>query len=152
LRVCVLTIVGVLLFGYLSNILAYPKAADLTKSHLLSVVQRERPAIGKSITWVDEANVRRITDPYLEEIKNIRFLGVQIPQPWFHPDKEYMPQPYPRDYPWAYVKVRQWDLPFVVFVYHGWEAAALWGRGGVTIFLCILGYPVEIHDYNIWVT
>lgn len=143
---------GALLVGYISNVLTYKTAIEKTKTYLERTLENERPSKGKPINWVAEANVHLVTDQFIEEINKINFLGFKMNQPWFHPNKEYMPKPYSTNYPWAYVKVRRWDLPFMVFTYYGWEAAGLWGRGGVKLYLCLFGYPIEIHDYRIWVT
>lgn len=131
--------------GYMSNIISASNAVDKTKSYLLAKLESQSPSKGKEINWINENDIKQYDQSY-----DVEIFGVKTAPPWFYPDKEYGPK-YKPEAPWAYIKTRKWDLPFVVFNYYGWLADSLWGSGGAKIYVCLFGYSIEITDFKIWV-
>ena len=141
-----MVITALVIVGYLSNQITYTKSVTRTKEFLSQTLENESPSRGKPIKWIDDREIKRLDDLG----SGIKMFGF-MPQPWFHPNKEYMPNSN-TSYPWAFIKVRRWDLPFIVFDYYGWNAAPMWGRGGAKIYLCFFGLIIELNDYLIWIT
>jgi hypothetical protein len=152
-------ILAFITLGFLSNYISAPACQKKTMKELSQIVQDQSISKGKSIVWIDE---ERVISYSCEEIWgkscDFEFLSISMPMPWFFPFQyNYRPEPLSIEYfegdgsnPYAYIKTRKWDLPFVITEHYGLMAGTLWGRGGAKYFLGLFGLVLEVKDIDLW--
>lgn len=135
--------------GFLSNAMSVNKCNEIGRKQVENVLAAEPPAIGKTINWINESDLRIYTaeEAWGEPIGFKQRLIYVFDNKYIGQKEGFSDQT-----PWGYTYSFPYEFPFIIKQYYGWMATGLWGRGGIRLYLCIFGFSIEIKDFKTWVS